>query len=239
MKEVYNDLIDRWIDGSGRGFGLKTDLYDEAVSSHGLVPLLNLKCESVIGIDVSPDVVMAAKERLDKEWHKKYNVAVSDVRHIALKSESFDYILSNSTLDHFQHSKDMILSLRELCRILKPGGIFVITLDNPSNPLIYLRNILPYWSLKLCRLVPFYMGVTVTERQLINQLKYTGFTVCDSTIIAHCPRIFAIWVGCILNKIGSERMKICSLKLMKMFKCLESFPMRNITGYFIAVKAVK
>ena len=70
MKEVYNDLIDRWIDGSGRGFGLKTDLYDEAVSSHGLVPLLNLKCESVIGIDVSPDVVMAAKERLDKEWHK-------------------------------------------------------------------------------------------------------------------------------------------------------------------------
>ncbi len=75
---------------------------------------------------------MAAKERLDKERHKKHTMAVSDVRHIALKSESFDYMLSNSSLDHFQNGNDMVLSIQELGRILKVGGIFVITLDNPS-----------------------------------------------------------------------------------------------------------
>ncbi len=70
------------------------------------------------------------------------NAVVSDIRNSPFKTESFDQIISNSTLDHFTNKNDIIVSLKELRRMLKPEGVLIITLDNPSNPVVYLRNLL-------------------------------------------------------------------------------------------------
>lgn len=239
LQEVYHGLMDRWIEDSNNGLALKTDLYDEAVSTYNLVPLCKQKCERIIGTDVSFGVAKAARKRLIKERNGWHNVICSDIRNQTFKSESFDLIISNSTLDHFTYKKDIIVSLKELWRIMKPGGTLIITLDNPSNPVIFLRNLLPYQLLKLFGLIPFYMGVTLSVSELIRILKSSGFDVHNCTAIVHSPRILAIWIGYVLNRIGSEKIKGYFLKLLGIFEHLEKLPMKYLTGYFVAVKAIK
>ena len=163
----------------------------------------------------------------------------SDTRNIAFKSDFFDQIISNSTLDHFPFKKDIIVSLKELWRIMKPGGTLVITLDNPSNPVVFLRNLSPYRLLKLFGIIPFYMGVTLSKPQLIRALESSGFTVHGNTAIIHSPRILAIWTGYIVDRIGSERIKVYFHRVLRILERLEKFPMRYRTGYFVAVKAIK
>ena len=239
LKEVYQGLMDRWIGNSKGGIILKTDLYDEAISSHGLIPLCGQKCERVIGIDLSFEVAMAARRRMIKQWKGSHNVVCTDVRNLAFRSDFFDQVISNSTLDHFSHKKDIIVSLKELWRIMKPGGTLIITLDNPSNPVVFLRNLSPYRLLKLFGIIPFYMGVTLSKPQLIRALESSGFTVHGNTAIIHSPRILAIWTGYIVDRIGSERIKVYFHRLLRIFEHLEKFPTRYLTGYFVAVKAIR
>ncbi len=131
------------------------------------------------------------------------------------------------------------MSLKGLWRILKPEGVLIITLDNPSNPVVFLRNLLSYRLMKLLGVIPFYMGVTVSRHELIRILESNGFSVHDSTYIDHSLRILVVWIGYVLEKIGSERIKICFLRLLGLFEHLERFPTRFLTGYFVAVKAIK
>jgi hypothetical protein len=122
---------------------------------------------------------------------------------------------------------------------MKPGGILVITLDNPSNPVVFLRNLLPYRLLRFFGFIPFYMGVTLSESELIYILKSSGFVVHDNTAIVHSPRILAIWTGYILDRIGTGKAKVYFHRLLRIFERLEKYPISYLTGYFVAAKAVK
>src|SRR5204863_8026948 len=66
-----------------------------------------------------------------------------DVRALPFADGSFDVVVSTSTLDHFQARADIDTALRELHRVLASDGLAVVTLDNPWNPLVALRNALP------------------------------------------------------------------------------------------------
>lgn len=239
MKQVYKGLIDKWLGGSNGGITLKTDLYDEAITKYSLIPLFGQRCERIIGTDASFEVAAAAKRRVMSEWSGWGDVIVSDIRSSPFKTDSFNHIISNSTLDHFTNKNDIIVSIKEIRRTLKPGGILIITLDNPSNPVVFLRNVLSYKLLKFFGIIPFYMGVTVPRHELTHILESNGFNVHDSTYIDHNPRILVIWIGHILEKFASERIKVWFLRILGFFERLEKFPMRCLTGYFVAVKAVK
>ncbi|MBW2173253.1 MAG: class I SAM-dependent methyltransferase [Deltaproteobacteria bacterium] len=239
LQEVYQELIDRWMDKSRGGLVLKTDLYDEAVSEHNLIAICRQKSERVIGTDVSFEVAVAARRRMIKERNGWHDAVCSDVRNLPFKSESFDQIVSNSTLDHFSREESIRTSLKELYRLMKPGGFLLITLDNPSNPVVCLRNLAPYRLLKLSGLIPFYMGVTLSKPQLIRVLESCNFMVRESTAIVHSPRILAIWTGRILDKIGSEWIKAYIKRFLRIFERLEKFPTRYMTGYYVAVKATR
>ena len=76
------------------------------------------------------------------------------MRHLPFAQGAFDGIVSNSTLDHFQSLDDLLVSLKELFRVLRPGGQMILTLDNLSNPIILLRNWLPLRLLKRLKIVP-------------------------------------------------------------------------------------
>ncbi len=239
MKDIYQRLKDRWLDSTEQGLTLKTDLYDEAVSAYNIIPLFGNQNGHIIGTDVSFEVAVAAKQRMADEWNGWNNIAVSDARVQAFKSGVFDRIISNSTLDHFPEKRDLIKSLKELCRILKPGGVLIIALDNPWNPVVFLRNILPHRLLRLFGVIPFYMGVTLSRPELVSELELNGFKVSDSSAIVHSPRILAIWTGHIFNRLGSKKITAYFHRFLRAFELLEKFPAKFITGYYVAVKAVK
>ena len=69
------------------------------------------------------------------------------------------------------------------------GGTLLITLDNGRNPLVALRNLLPFSLLRRLGLVPYYVGPTLGPTQLIDYLRAAGFAV--SPIPGPCALIAA------------------------------------------------
>jgi SAM-dependent methyltransferase len=217
------------------GRGLKTDLLEEAVTPHHLLRDLG---PNSIGIDCSLAVVRAAREQFMASGSRQLFV-VGDLRRLPLRSGSVRSILSGSSLDHFPDKADIGASLRELTRVLAPGGTLVVTFDNPHNPVVWLRNHLPFAWLHRLRLVPYYVGPTYNREEGRGQLEETGLTVTDVTAVAHAPRAPAIWFVMLVERIGWKRLEAFTARLLESFEVLERWPMRYRTGYYLALRAQK
>ena len=127
---VNKGLLTRWLPDREIESLLKTDLFDEAVSD-GLSSLLNSLAKSVFYIDTSFEVHQRAKRR-----RPNLQTIRTDVRCLPFSQGSFDGIISNSTLNHFKSLDEILTSLRELYRMLRPGGQMILTLDHLANPIL-------------------------------------------------------------------------------------------------------
>ncbi|MFT5141294.1 MAG: SAM-dependent methyltransferase [Rhodothermales bacterium] len=230
---VNISLLKRWLGDRQFADILKTDLFDEATSP-GLFPFLRDRAQSVHGIDLSVETADRAKSR-----YPGILASCADVRDLPFSDDRFDLIVSNSTLDHF-HSKDQItISIRELFRVLKPGGELLITLDNPQNPIVGLRGLLPFRWLKRLHLVPYFVGKTCSRRELTAELEKAGFKVLRTRAILHCPRVLAVPVAGSLQKRASQKSWQRFLSMLKKFEYLAAAPTRFFTGHFVACLALK
>jgi SAM-dependent methyltransferase len=226
-------LLKEWL-GSRRFVDiLKTDLFDEAVSQ-GLYPLLREHADVVHGIDVAPESVERAKKRFPE-----LKAICADIRDLPFSNNSFDLIVSNSTLDHFQSTDEIDAGLLELFRVLGQGGELHISLDNLQNPIVGLRSLLPYRLLKRLHLVPYFVGKTHGRRGLITALEEAGFNVLETRAIMHCPRVLAVAVAGRLQKWASNKSQRRFLALLASFEWLARLPTRFFTGHFVAVRALK
>jgi SAM-dependent methyltransferase len=230
---VNKALVARWHPEGQMDTVLKTDLFDEAVSD-GLSPLLNSLAKRVYYIDSALEVHEIAKCR-----YSGLQTIGADVRHLPFPNGTFGGIVSNSTLDHFESLDDLSSSLQELFRVLRPGGQMILTLDNLSNPMILLRNWLPFSLLKRLKIVPYYVGVTLRANQLEGLLKDFGFEGVEVETIMHCPRVLAVTIAHWMEKYTSLRAQKVFLRLLMTFERFSRLPTRFLTGYFVAVKARK
>jgi hypothetical protein len=115
----------------------------------------------------------------------------------------------------------------------------ILTFDNLCNPIIRLRNWLPFRLLKRLKIVPYYVGVTLGPNQLEHLLRKNGFEVLEVDAIMHCPRVLAIMVARWLEKHAALRAQRFFLRLLMAFEGLSRLPARFFTGYFIAIKATR
>lgn len=229
--QVNGALCRRWLPARARRV-LKTDVFDE-VSTDGLWPVLGLRAETVEGLDVSPHVAAEARRR-----HPGMSITVGDVRHLPYANASFDAVVSTSTLDHFADTASIDASLRELWRILTPGGCLILTLDNPDNPVVAMRNALPFTWLNRVGLVPYFVGATFNERAARTHLTQAGFEVVDTTAILHCPRVLAVPAARAVARFASRgALSEGLLWILNRFEGLGAWPTRFRTGHFVAVLA--
>lgn len=231
--KVNRDLLARWLPKHPVEKVLKTDLFDEAVGE-GLYPVLALRSRHAAGVDISPSCVRAARTR-----YPQLQAAVADVRHLPFPDGAFDAIVSNSTLDHFESEDQIPLSLRELVRVLAPGGCLLLTLDNPANLAVWLRNALPRKWLTRPGIVPYYVGATCGPGRLRHYVQQAGLDVVETTAILHCPRLLAVAVGACLSRSASQSAHRVYLRALQAFEHLQRWPSRFLTGYFTAVRAIK
>lgn len=229
---INQDLLRRWLPARPVERLLKTDVFDESCS-HGLLPFLEDRARSVIGIDVSQESLQTTQRR-----SLRSRLVRADVRGLPFASGSFDCVVSNSTLDHFTSKAQIALSLAELNRVLRPGGTLVITLDNMANPLVWLRNHLPLQWLTRSGIVPYFVGESLGPRALRSHVEGAGFEVAETTAIMHCPRVAAVAAGRLLRSRG-ERAKRRFLRCLSPFEALGALPTRYLSGYFVAARAVK
>lgn len=230
---VNQSLLLRWLPEQPAPRLLKTDTFDEAVGE-GLIQFLKTRAHTVVGMDLSFQNV-----QLTCTGEMSIRGACADVRHLPFGEESFDVVISNSTLDHFQTLDEIIVSLRELHRVLRKDGRLILTLDNPANPIIAARNVLPFKLLNRLGILPYYVGATCGPWRLQKLLREVGFEVRDVTAVLHCPRIFAVLVAKLLCSCAKGPVQQRFLRWLEAFEHMSRWPTRYVTGNFIAVRAEK
>lgn len=230
---VNTRLLRRWLTDGGVRRLLKTDLFDEAVAE-GLYPVLAAAAEEVLGIDVSAGAAAAAGRR-----HRGLRAQAADVRGLPFDDASIDLVVSISTLDHFDTREDIDRALRELSRVLRPGGQLILTLDNLAQPLIWLRSVLPQRLMMRLGLVPYAVGKTLRPRQLHASCRAAGLEVRTMTAVLHCPRAVAVALTRVLESRASRRAQDRFLSALGGFERLERWPTRYLTGHFTAIRARK
>jgi SAM-dependent methyltransferase len=239
---VNSMLVARWLDNR-HGSVLKTDLFDEAVGE-GVYPALAARADRVVGIDISSAIVGAAGKR-----HPALSAHRADVRTLPFADGEFGAIFSNSTLDHFDSSGEIVAALRECRRVLEPGGQLIVTLDNPWNPVIALSKNLPREQLNrlwprlrfasAIGLQPYRVGATLSVTRLREVLTELGFHVHETGAIIHAPRVVAVLAAELLQRRGGEAAKRRFLRALMLCERLSHSPVRFVTGHFVGARATK
>ncbi len=156
---------------------LKTDLWDEAKNSETLQWAAKQGARAV-GIDVAFEIARQAREALPTDQAK---VVVADVRALPFPSHTFDVIYSMGTIEHFS---DYDVAVRELFRVLRPGGTAIIGVPNTLDP--YLRPLL-VWLLQRLGLYAYGLEKSFTPRGLRRLLEAAGFRVTAETGLLFIP----------------------------------------------------
>lgn len=226
-------LIEEWLPVRPLNHILKTDLFDEAVSG-GICPMLTGRASAVVGIDVSGSVLREAARSC-----ASLSCTGSDVRALPFRSGIFDAVVSLSTLDHFPGTGDVVDAVKELHRVLAPGGVLILTLDNLANPVIALRNSLPYRLTHAAGLVPYPVGRTFGPEAARALVEQAGFRVSDLTAVMHAPRVLAIPLMSAFGGKAKGRVDRLLLRSAMRFERLRGLKSRFRTGHFIAIRAEK
>lgn len=226
-------LLERWWPEGPVGRVLKTDLFDEAFGE-GAARFLEGRARVWVGVDVSGQVVRCARAA-----HPGLRGVGADVRSLPFADGIFDLLVSPSTLDHFETREEIAASLWELGRVLRAGGTLLVTLDNPRNPVLLARRLLPFGLLRRLGLVPYRAGATLGPDELRSALGAAGFDVRRVDAALHCPRAPAVALARLLERRGSPDARERFLRGLGSFEGLSRYPTRFLTGYFVAALAVK
>lgn len=227
---VVGDYLSARVGKAGSIF-LKTDVFEEAVGSRLCPQTLS---GNMVGTDISRTVLDQAHRRVPR-----LSLVRADVRRLPFSQGVLAGVVSTSTLDHFQNPWDLERSLGEIARVLRPGGQLLLTLDNPWNPLLAFRNVVPHrWRLRL-RMTPYYVGSTYDPIQVVGVLEGKGFEVREVRAVLHFPRtLVGLW-GLFSRKTGLTRFDPPLLRTLRRAELMATWRTRWLTGQYIAVQAVR
>ena len=119
----------------------------------------------VFGIDMTPEMVKLARENADQAGSENIDFLQGNIEDLPLASESLDVVLSNCVIN-FSENKQQVMN--EACRVLAPGGRFVIS-DIVQYAPISEKSYAP-----LCKIVGTTNGMS-SARKYEQMLKAAGF----------------------------------------------------------------
>lgn len=230
-RDVHLELVRRHLGTRKPKDILKTDLFEEAFGNDYFLPDLAVPGQRTYGMDESSSTTRAAARRFGE---CAGHVAVTDARQAGWKSASFQLVISTSTLDHFATRAEFLDSLRELYRVLEAGGLLILTLDNPWNPLY-----LPLHLLSRAGLAPFFLGYTPSMPTLKADLRALGLQLEAEEWLIHNPRLISTAVFVSLRRVFGVRADGVISFMLRVFASAGALPTRRISACFQAVVASK
>lgn len=130
----------------------------------------------IIGIDNSEGALNAARESFN---NKKINFIKMDASNMNFNAESFDTVCISNTLHHLP---DMYKVLNEMNRVLKPGGLFIVSemfCDNQIDKQlshVYVHH----FHAKIDNLLGIFHNETFKRQQIIEIMDNLGLDIIDA-----------------------------------------------------------
>jgi SAM-dependent methyltransferase len=156
---------------------LKTDLWDEARNTR-ILQWARHQGADVVGVDISIPVVRLA----GAEFNGAPLTAVNaDVRALPFSDASFDAVYSMGTIEHFPETD---AAVREIYRVLKPGGRAIIGVPNRHDPFLRPLMVTILYSLGL---YGYGFEKSYSRKTLRRMLEAAGFVVTGDDAILFIP----------------------------------------------------
>jgi len=170
----------------GSGAGFDCFLAAEKVGGRG----------SVIGIDMTPEMIEKARENAKKGNYKNVEFRLGEIENLPVADETIDIIISNCVIN-LSPEKERVF--REAFRVLKPGGRLmvsdiVLTRQLPDN----IKNDMAAYS--SC------ISGAVMKNDYLNKIKNAGFINIEVLDEVNYPIKYIISDG--TAKIVKESLKI-------------------------------
>lgn len=229
---LHARLLAAWLPPSPVARILKTDAFEEVAGGGALHAQLATLARTVVSVDLSATMLSHARAR-----HPRVRPIGGTVSNLPLRDAAFDVVVSTSTLDHLDSIADIAASLRELHRVLRPGGRLILTLDNRTNPVIALRSVLPHEWLRRWRLVPYETGANCGARRLTRLAVAAGFAPLEVGTLMHSPRLPCMMLARVLGRRRSPRTGAALVRGMLALERLDRWPTRALTAYFVTLIA--
>src|SRR5436305_3659403 len=158
---------------------LKTDLWDEAKNTRILAWAAHHGA-GAFGIDISEPTARQAQSAFTGA-PSPLRAAAADVRALPFLDASFDAVYSMGTIEHFDETEQAV---REMARVLKPGGRAIIGVPNRHDP--FLRPLLAT-VMQATGLYAYGYEKSYSRRSLRAMLERAGFEVGVETAILFIP----------------------------------------------------
>jgi ubiquinone/menaquinone biosynthesis C-methylase UbiE len=121
-----------------------------------------------LGVDVSPDLVRIGEREVARAGlHDRIGLQVAPATRLPFEDGAFDVVLTSHVLKHLD-DEALVTSLREVVRVLRPGGRFLLWEFEKSA-----RSALLFWSARLSGLPPPFQLRTMAE--FSRALRLAGF----------------------------------------------------------------
>jgi SAM-dependent methyltransferase len=161
---------------------LKTDLWDEAKNTR-ILAWASRQGAATYGVDISPPIVTQARAAFGAAPNGSHLLrsAVGDVRDLPFADSSFDAIYSMGTIEHFDETERAV---REMARVLKPGGRAIVGVPNRYDP--FLRPLLAT-ALQAVGQYGYGYEKSYSRRALRKMLEAAGLEVVAETAILFVP----------------------------------------------------
>ena len=131
------------------------------------------------GVDFSPKML-----RLARKYAAKYrfdvSIAEADARNLPYADSSFDWAIAVATYHHIESRDERLQAMKELARVLKPGGEAFVTVWNRWQPRFWLKtkNVRVPWRSRTKTLYRYYHLFSYYELEKLA--KKAGFQVLKS-----------------------------------------------------------
>jgi len=120
------------------------------------------------GVDVSPDLIRIGEREIARAaMHDRIRLQVAPATHLPFEDGSFDVVLTSHVLKHLD-DEALLTSFREVVRVLRPGGRFLLWEFEKSA-----RSALLFWSARVSGLPPAFQLRTMAE--FSRALQLAGF----------------------------------------------------------------
>ena len=114
----------------------------EAGCGSGTISLAAASCDRrVVGLDISPAVLANLRRNaagLTAATGRAFAVAtvVGDLEHLPFDDGAFDAAINEGVVEHWLDRDARRAVIREMARVVRPGGVIVICVPNGRHPLI-------------------------------------------------------------------------------------------------------